>query len=129
VTLTFGGTIDNTGGTVVVDPGSEVVLDPPTSTPSQIGNIVNNGGTVVLGGLLDNTGNTLTFGGPTGTWILSDLVQNGTVDLPSTTVLQGVDFDDVTLACDLTENGNHGEIAIDDITVAVTCPQSLYHLL
>jgi hypothetical protein len=117
-TLSFFGSVNNTGGTTVVDPGSEVVLDPPTFTPSQIGNIVNNGGTVVLGGLLNNTGNTLTFGGPTGTWILSDLVQNGIVELPSTTVLEDVDFEDVTLACDLTQTGSFGSISIDSINAA-----------
>jgi hypothetical protein len=117
-TLSFGGSIDNTGGTTVVDPNSEVVIDPPTLTTAQVGNLVNNGGTIVLGGLLDNTGNTLSFGGPTGTWELAADVQNGVVNLPSTTILGGPEFDNVTLACNLTESANFGSISIDGINAA-----------
>jgi hypothetical protein len=116
-TLSFGGTnFNNSGGTMVVDPYSELLINPAgTVTPAQVGNIVNNGGTVMLGGALNNSGNTLTFGGSMGTWMLSGIVQSGTVDLPSTTVLEDSQFEDVTLACDLTLNVNFGSISFDDV--------------
>jgi hypothetical protein len=131
IKATKGGTInvvtnmDNTNGTVEADSGSTVIYNSVNvfspladTTTSQLGNFVNNGGTITLAGILNNAGNTLTFGGPTGTWVLSSIVQNGVVNLPPTTILVDPQFEGGTLACDLTESLDYGEIAIDNLTVA-----------
>jgi hypothetical protein len=102
----FGGRIDNTGGTTVVDPGSEVVIGPSRLTTSQLGNLVNDGGTILLEGLFDNTGNTFTFGG-SGTWILGsptqpDVISGGLVTiLPGTVINHGLGLNNLTLGGDL----------------------------
>jgi hypothetical protein len=73
---------------------------------------VNNGGTIQVGAaLINNTGQTLTFGGATGTWILQNQSQifGGTVNFSPATVFSGNRngenaLVDLTLGTDLTDS-------------------------
>ena len=85
-TLTLSGAWDNTRGTIRASNGSTMFLLGTTSTP-KLGNLVNDGGTITFGTVLDNTGQTFRFGGNQGTWNFSGEVTNGTVDFTGATLV------------------------------------------
>ena len=115
-TLTLDDNWDN-DGTVTAN-NSTVNLD-GTFTQADLGTFMRTGGTVNLMGVLDNTGETLTFDAATGSWrLVGGTVLGGTVEFADgeslmTTSNGNSTFDGVILNSDLTM-GNNQFLRIDN---------------
>jgi hypothetical protein len=116
--------LDNTSGTIEVDSGGTLTMLNSVSNASQLGTLINNGGTIQLESedIVDSAGQTFTFGGPTGTWIFNQsLIEGGTVDFAPTTVLEShlagnyPVFEDLTLGSNLTMSQDSGILAVTDV--------------
>jgi hypothetical protein len=92
---------DNTTGTIQANGW---IYFYGTTTTSAMGTLINNG-QMTLESTVNNSAQSFSFGGSTGTWILDGAVVNsGTVSIPSTTQIQSLTLNNVSLGADLTMN-------------------------
>ena len=117
-TVTFN-SLDNTQGTIRASNGGTIRVLGSIPT-AKLGNLVNDdGGTISLEAIVDNTGQTLHFGGNKGNWIFSGEVENGMVDLTGATLGSASasaipTLDNVTLAADVSvTRGGPGTTGLD----------------
>ena len=132
--FTFNGTWSN-AGSMIFQAGDTVLLggnfhaaDAGLSASGSNGTFTPNGATVYITGVLDNTGNTLTFDSTTGHWILQGAlpadgtIKNGTlIDTldssgnPYLSFLNGGTLQNVTLGADWTINGGANPIVTNSV--------------
>jgi hypothetical protein len=99
---------NNTGGAIESGVNSSILFNlSGTVTTAQLGNLVVNGGRIAFDGnetgLIDNLGQTLTFGGTNGTVHIEEAaIDDGGIDFPATVSLGHVTLIDVTLCSDIT---------------------------
>jgi hypothetical protein len=105
-------TFNNAGGTIEADTGGTISLAlTGTVTTVQLGNLFVNGGAISLlgpGGTIDNTGQTFTFLGSSGSAsIRFTNIENGAVQLSPSVQLNRDNLFGVTLASDIIASGDY----------------------